>query len=77
MAYPEKGATYAGTSKAEKLCRADGGSVGPKNKDIPPLKIEPKISIGEHLRQQARAKLANPNDTDGGLPFFGMMDKKK
>jgi hypothetical protein len=27
MAYPEKGAKYAGEDRAAKLCRADGGAV--------------------------------------------------
>lgn len=32
MAYPERGAKYAGEDRAAKLCRADGGRVDPRDR---------------------------------------------
>lgn len=31
MAYPEKGAQYAGADRVSKICRADGGAVDDEN----------------------------------------------
>lgn len=74
MSYPEKGAKYAGEDRAQKLCRAEGGPVTPSSdKDVPPLKIEPKQSLADFYKQKARDAMSGKG---GGLPFFGMEVKK-
>lgn len=40
MAYPEKGAKYAGEARASKLCRAEGGGVSDAERELGKSKLQ-------------------------------------
>ena len=62
MAYPEPKAKYAGEARAEKLCRADGGSVHESD-------AVRNINDGLQASSEGIARGLNAVSRLGGLPY--------
>lgn len=65
MAYPEKGATYAGSTKAEKLCRAEGGEVSARK---PSPMEDPMAGIDDWTRDPMPGLPPGPGGMGPRLP---------
>lgn len=67
MAYPEKGAKYAGESRVGKICRAEGGAV-PLPRSRPDIEGAARAELGRRLKDTDTFKLPD-NQRNMRMPY--------